>query len=123
MALVGDSSNAGAIVVGAHELKLKEPVVDDTPASSSGPLLVIQPKPSANNHEASTSQAKPRDPKYTQPKWCPLGLTKTKKRRLQRMRNQERAEHEVEKRRDESFNEIRPVIPSKIWVQIGRAHV
>ena len=35
----GDSSNAGAIVVGAHELKLKEPVVDDTPASSSGPFV------------------------------------------------------------------------------------
>ena len=84
-----DNSNAIVIVVGAHELKLKEPVVDDKQANSGGPVLIIQPKSSANDHEASTSRAKPRDPKYTQPKWCPLGLTKTKKRRLQRMRNQE----------------------------------
>ena len=32
-----------------------------------------------DDHEVSTSKAKPRDPKYTQPKWCPPGLTKTMK--------------------------------------------
>ena len=46
-----------------------------------------------DDHEASTSKAKPRDPKYTQPKWCPPGLTKTMKRILQCMRNHEKVEH------------------------------
>ena len=81
------NANAGSIVIGAHELKLKEPVIGDKPAASNESILVIQPRSSANDHEASTSKAKPRDPKYTRPKWCPPGLTKTKKRRLQRMRN------------------------------------
>jgi hypothetical protein len=91
--------------VGTQALKLKEPVDIDKPTSSDKAILTIQPRSSANDHEASTSKAKPRDPKYTQPKWCPLGLTKTKKRRLQRMRNQEKVE-----------NEAHPV-PSKKWVR------
>ena len=32
------------------------------------------------------------------------------------MRNQEKAEHEAEKRRDKSFNETHPAVPSKVWV-------
>lgn len=70
----------------------------------------------ANDHEASTSKDKHRDAKYTQPKWCPPGLSKNKKRRLQHMRNQQKVEQEVEKQRDECFNEIRPMAPIKqVW--------
>src|SRR4051812_15460888 len=70
----------------------------------------------ANDHEASTSTVKYRDPKCDQPKWCPPGLTKTMKRRLQRMRNHEKVEHEKEKQRDELFNGIRTITPTKqIW--------
>jgi hypothetical protein len=59
---------------------------------------------------------KPRDPKYTQPRWCPLGLTKTKKRKLQRLRNQEIVEQEAEKQRDKLFNDARPMVPAKqVW--------
>jgi hypothetical protein len=32
---------------------------------------------------------------YMQPRWCPLGLSHTQKRRLQRLRNQEIKEKEV----------------------------
>ena len=32
------------------------------------------------------------------------------------MRNQEKARHEAEKRRDKSFNETHPAVPSKVWV-------
>jgi hypothetical protein len=104
-----DNTNVGSVMVGTHDLKLKGPVVVDETANSSKAILTIQSKPSSNDHEASTSKAKPRDTKYTQPKWCPPGLTKTKKRRLQRMRNQEKVEQEAEKWRDEFFDEIHPI--------------
>ncbi|KAM3299914.1 hypothetical protein ACQJBY_041083 [Aegilops geniculata] len=69
-----------------------------------------------SDHEASTSKAKPRDPKYTQPKWCPPGLTKTMKRRLERMRNHEKVEHKEERQRDELLSEIRPMAVTKqVW--------
>ena len=56
--------NVSSIIVGTRELKLKEPVVDES-ASSDKAILTIQPRSSANDHKASTSKAKPRDPKYT----------------------------------------------------------
>ena len=66
--------------------------------------------------EASTSKDKPKDPKYTQPKWCPPGLTKTMNRRLQRMRNHKKVEHKEERQRDELFSEIRPMALTKqVW--------
>ena len=69
-------TNASSVVSGSDELKFKKPVSDE-PVNSNRLVLAIQPRSSANDHEASTSQAQPRDPKYTQPKWCPPGLTKT----------------------------------------------
>ena len=36
------------------------------------------------------------DSKYIQPRWCPLGLSHTQKRRLQRMRKKESMEQQVE---------------------------
>ncbi|KAK1668214.1 hypothetical protein QYE76_056373 [Lolium multiflorum] len=110
-----NSTNVSSVIIGTQELKLKEPVVVDEPANSKKVILTIPPRSSANDHEASTSKAKPRDPKYTQPKWCPLGLTKTKKRRLQRMRNQEKVEHTAEKQRDEVFDKTH-LVPYKKWV-------
>ena len=46
------------------------------------PVSSMQYRTSTNDHEASSSKIKPRDPKYTQPKWCPRGITKTQKRKL-----------------------------------------
>ena len=43
-------------------------------------------------------------------------MTHTQKRKLQRLRNKEKKEQEVEKMRDEHFNKYRPVIPQgKVW--------
>jgi len=68
----------------------------------------------ANDHEASSSKVAD---KYHQPKWCPLGLTHTQKRKLQGLRNKEKKkQEEAEKVRDEYFNKYRPMIPQgKAW--------
>ena len=43
-------------------------------------------------------------------------MTDTQKRKLQRLRNKEKMEQEVEKIRDEHFNKYRPMIPQgKVW--------
>ena len=41
-------------------------------------------------------KSKEQDSKYLQPRWCPSGLSHTQKRRLQRMRNKEAMEQQVE---------------------------
>ena len=67
----------------------------------------------ANDHEASSSGSAS---KYHQLRWCPLGLSHSQKRRLQRLRCQEQKEKEVEKLRDEHFNKYRPMVPQgKEW--------
>jgi hypothetical protein len=66
----------------------------------------------ADNHEASSSSTD----KYSQPRWCPPGLTHTQKRRLQRLRCQEQKEQEAERLRDEQLNKYKPIFPqSKVW--------
>jgi hypothetical protein len=56
------------------------------------------------------------DSKYLQPRWCPPSLTRTQKRKLQRLRLAEMREKEREKRRDELFNEIKPMtLPKQEW--------
>ena len=92
------------LIVETHVLKLNDPVIE--PANSK-PMPAIAPKATANDHEASSSQAvaaQSRDPKYTQPKWCPPGITKTQKRKLQRARNRKKAEKGAERSRDVKFN-------------------
>ena len=71
----------------------------------------------ANDHEASSSNLKDQDmEKYLQPRWCPLGLTHTQKRRLLHLCRQEQKEKEAEKLRDEIFDECRPRFPQgKMW--------
>jgi hypothetical protein len=77
-----------------------QPIATNNPASK-GSILTIAPKPTVNDHKASSSKGpappkerKPIDLKYSQPVWCSPGLTKTQKRKLQRMRNQDKAEKE-----------------------------
>jgi hypothetical protein len=45
--------------------------------------------------------------------WCPPGLKPSQRRRIQWMRVQKIREEAAEKDRDEHFNDIRPVIPTK----------
>ena len=67
----------------------------------------------ANDHKVSSSRAAD---KYHQPRWCPLGLTHTQKRKLQRLRDKEKRELEAEKLRDDHFNKYRPMVPhGKVW--------
>ena len=75
---------------------IKRPVVGNL-ATSNGDIVIVQHGSMVNDHEESTNKAKPRDPKYTQPKWCPPGLTKIMKMRLQRMRNQEPRESRAQR--------------------------
>jgi hypothetical protein len=56
------------------------------------------------------------DSKYLQPRWCPPGLTRTQKRKLQQLWLAEMREKVQEKRRDELFNEIKPMtLPKQEW--------
>jgi len=106
--------DADSLILGTETFAIQQPTVRNNPTE---PILAIATKHSANDHEASTSKAKFKDPKYMQPKWCPPGLTKTQKRKLQRMRSHEMAEQEAEKQRDNWFNDIRPMVPTKqVWV-------
>jgi hypothetical protein len=67
----------------------------------------------ANDHEASGSGS---NSKYFLPRWCPPGLTRTQRRKLQRLRFQEKREKELEKQRDEALNQYRPMVPQgKEW--------
>ena len=77
------------------------------------------PKVTSSEHKAESSRnevAKPRDPKYTKLKWCPSGITKTQKRKLQRARNREKVEKEAEQARDAEFNAERPMVSAQVWV-------
>jgi hypothetical protein len=66
-----------------------------------------------NDHEASGSKSRP---ECFLPRWCPLGLTHTQRRKLQWLRLREKREKELKKKRDEDFNSYRPMVPQgKEW--------
>ena len=67
----------------------------------------------ANDREASSSSS---TSKYFQPRWCPPGLTRTQRRKLQRLRAQVKKEQEFKRLRDRQFNHYRPMVPQdKVW--------
>jgi hypothetical protein len=68
---------------------------------------------SANTTEKNTATIKTVDPKYSMPQWCPAGLTRSQKRKLQRLRVKESQEKEAEK----TFNDTHPLYspPQKKW--------
>jgi hypothetical protein len=85
----------------------KRPIVANNKVATSTPEVAV------NDHEASGSSS---NSKYFLPRWCPLGLTRTQRRKLQRLRFQEKREKELEKQRDEVFNQYRPMVPQgKEW--------
>ena len=66
----------------------------------------------ANDLEANSISLKS---KYFQPRWCPPGLTRTQRRKLQRLRAQEK-EQEFKRLRDKQFNHNKPMVPQgKVW--------
>ena len=67
----------------------------------------------ANDHQAGSSSSAS---KYFQLRWCPPGSTRTQKKKLQRLRFQEKKEQEIQKLRDKQFNQCRPIVPQgKVW--------
>jgi hypothetical protein len=53
------------------------------------------------------------DPKYSMPRWCPSGLTRSQKRKLQRLRAKENLEKEAEKIFNDTHTQYPP--PQKRW--------
>jgi hypothetical protein len=60
-----------------------------------------------------TAAIKIADPKYSMSRWCPSGLTRSQKQKLQRLRAKENQEKEAEK----IFNDTHPQYPppQKKW--------
>jgi hypothetical protein len=66
---------------------------------------------SANtNKKEDTTVNKTIDSKYSMPRWCPSGLTRSQKRKLQRLRAKENHEKEAEKMRIRKYPP-----PQKRW--------
>ena len=67
----------------------------------------------ADDHEARSSTT---TSKYFQPRWCPSGLIRTQKRKLQCLRCQDKKGQEAKKVKAGQFNKCRSIIPqSKVW--------
>jgi hypothetical protein len=63
--------------------------------NNEGPMIFGE---SANtNKKEGTTVNKTADPKYSMPRWCPSGLTRSQKRKLQRLRAKENQEKEAKK--------------------------
>jgi hypothetical protein len=61
-----------------------------------------------DDHEANGRGSNSR---YFLPRWCPPGLTHTQRRKLQRLRLQEKKEKGLKEQRDKIFNSYRPMVP------------
>jgi hypothetical protein len=65
------------------------------------------------NKTEDMATIKTADPKYSMPRWCPAGLTRSQKQKLQRLRAKENQEKEAKK----IFNDTHPQYspPQKKW--------
>jgi hypothetical protein len=70
-------------------------------------------KSASTSKEGDTTAIKTADPKYSMPRWCPSGLTRPQKRKLQRLRAKESKEKEVEKYLMTHIHSTPP--PQKRW--------
>jgi hypothetical protein len=53
------------------------------------------------------------------PRWCPRGITRTQRRKLQKMHQKELAEKKEEEQRDYWFNHLQPMTKVKQTWHIG----
>jgi hypothetical protein len=65
------------------------------------------------NKTEDTAAIKIVDPKYSKPRWCPAGLTRSQKQKLQRLRAKESQEKEAEKILNDTHPQYPP--PQKKW--------
>jgi hypothetical protein len=99
------------IQIGSMDVPIGED--DKRPIVPNNKVVTSTPKVAANDHEARGSSS---NSKYFLPRLCPPGLTRTQRRKLQRLRFQEKREKEPEKQRYEAFNQYRPIVPQgKEW--------
>jgi hypothetical protein len=107
------TTNQDIIQIGTMDVPVekdcKRPVVlNDQVGTSSQKGFVA-----TSDHEASGSGSNSR---YFLPRWCPPSLTHTQRRKLQRLRLQEKKEKELEEQRDKIFKSYRPMVPQgKEW--------
>jgi hypothetical protein len=79
--------------------------------NNEGPMIFGE---SANTtKKEDTTAIKIADPKYSMPRWCPSGLTRSQKRKLQRLRAKENQEKEAEKIFNNTHLKYPP--PQKRW--------
>jgi hypothetical protein len=74
---------------------------------------IIFDESTSTNKKENMTVNKTINPKYSMPRWCPSGLTRSQKRKLQRLRAKEIKEKEAEK----IFNDTHPQYPppQKRW--------
>jgi hypothetical protein len=91
------------IKVGTTDIVIQE--------DSKGPIIFGESANTTKKEDTATIKAA--DPKYSMPRWCPAGLTRSQKRKLQRLRAKESQEKETEK----IFNDTHPQYPppQKKW--------
>ena len=86
----------------------KKPIMFDKSVNSP-----VQRPIRANDHQASSGSPAS---KYFQPRWCPPGLTRTQRRKLQRLRAQKKKENEFKRLGGKQSNHYRPMVPQgKVW--------
>ena len=92
-------------------------VEESTKAESSAKGKAPQKEDKSEETNVSAKDDTCHEQKPMLPKWCPDGLTRSQKRRLQRLRADEQEETKREQERDRVFNELRPMTipPKKIW--------
>jgi hypothetical protein len=105
------TTSQNIIQIGSMDVSIGED--GKRPIVSNNKVVTSTLEATANNHEASGSSS---NSKYFLPRWCPPELTHTQRRKLQRLRFQEKREKELEKQTDEAFNQYMPMAPQgKEW--------
>jgi hypothetical protein len=108
------TTTGDVIQIGRRQVKLHEEF--DGPIVIDDQVDTLMEDATPDRGEEKTNKVV--DSKNLQPRWCPPGLTRTQKRKLQRLRLAEMREKERKKWRDELFNEIKLVdMPKHEWKQ------
>jgi hypothetical protein len=107
---------AGGHMPAATERTTKKDIIkvgtaDVVKEDNKGPMIFGESTNTTKKEDTAT--IKTADPKYSMPRWCPAGLTRSQKRKLQRLRAKESQEKEAEK----IFNDTHPQYPppQKKW--------
>jgi hypothetical protein len=85
------------IQIGSMDVRIREDVKRPIVPNNKVVTSSLEVFTADNDHEASGSGS---NSKYFLPRWCRPGLTCTQRRKLQRLRFQEKRDKELEKQRD-----------------------